>query len=603
MSKLELGNDMPAANKEAWLEAVDAALRGKSIDHLVSTDLGGFTRQPLYTQDTLPATHASPDASGLPGFAPFTRGARPVNNRFLPWHIAQRLTPGRKGSDNAAALTDLTGGVTALLLDFSHQLLGVDALHSLLDGVMLDIAPLSIQPGAHGLAAAQTIIALREKRDIEPQVPGYLNLDPLSASLRYSGAQDIDLAQLVDITKGHDALCWMTASGATWHDMGASLVQELAWVLASLTQYLRQFEAIGVEPAQALPKITITLATDGDFFASLAKIRAARLLFANLAQALGVQAAPQIHVETSRRALSDVDPWVNILRATVSGMAAGIAGVDMMTLAACTATSDHDNELTRRIARNTQVILQEESHIGQVADAAGGSWYVESLTDQLAQQAWATFQQIEAAGGLAASLEKGDIAAAVQQQRADFDRAIDDRSLPLVGVSEFPNLEEAALPMQSPHAPTDDAQNSSGNLGSYRFGTRYEDLRRAAQKSKPKVFMACLGDMASFTPRLNFAANLYAVGGLHAVAGSGGYEASAIVAEFAKSTAKIAVICGTDEDYDAHASELAQALRKAGTVHLALAGKPRENDDVDDYCYAGGPAYGLLNTVHHKLGL
>ena len=109
--------------------------------------------------------------------------------------------------------------------------------------------------------------------------------------------------------------------------------------------------------------------------------------------------------------------------------------------------------------------------------------------------------------------------------------------------------------------------------------------------------------MASFTPRLNFAANLYAVGGLHAVAGSGGYEASAIVAEFAKSTAKIVVICGTDEDYDAHASELAQALRKAGTVHLALAGKPRENDDVDDYCYAGGPAYGLLNTVHHKLGL
>ena len=600
MSKLELGNDMPAANKEAWLEAVDAALRGKSVNHLVSTDLAGFTRQPLYTQDTAPSHHSRQNASGLPGFAPFTRGARVVNNRFLPWHIAQRLTPGRKGSDNAAAITDLTGGVTALLVDFSDQLLGVDALDALLDGVMLDIAPLSIQPGPHGLAAAETILALRETRGLDPQVPGYLNLDPLSASLRYASAQDIDLARLVEITQGHDALCWMTASGATWHDMGASLVQELAWVLSSVTQYLRQFEAIGIDPAVALPKITITLATDGDFFASLSKIRAARLLFANLAAGLGVEAIPQIHVETSRRALSDVDPWVNILRATVSGMAAGIAGVDMMTIAACTATSDNDNELTRRIARNTQIILQEESHIGQVADAAGGSWYVESLTDQLSQQAWAIFQQIEAAGGLAASLEKGDIAAAVNQQRADFDRAIDNRSLPLVGVSEFPNLDEAALPMKASGPAEDEAQTG---LGAYRFGARYEGLRRAAQKSKPKVFLACLGDMASYTPRLNFAANLYAVGGLHAVSGSGGFETGEIVAEFAKSTAKIAVICGSDEDYETHADALAKALREAGTVHLALAGKPRENDDMDDYCYAGGPAYALLAAIHQKLGL
>ena len=600
MSKLELGNDMPAANKEAWLEAVDAALRGKSVDHLVSTDLAGFTRQPLYTQDTAPSHHSRQNASGLPGFAPFTRGARVVNNRFLPWHIAQRLTPGRKGSDNAAAITDLTGGVTALLVDFSDQLLGVDALDALLDGVMLDIAPLSIQPGPHGLAAAETILALRETRGLDPQVPGYLNLDPLSASLRYASAQDIDLARLVEITQGHDALCWMTASGATWHDMGASLVQELAWVLSSVTQYLRQFEAIGIDPAVALPKITITLATDGDFFASLSKIRAARLLFANLAAGLGVEAIPQIHVETSRRALSDVDPWVNILRATVSGMAAGIAGVDMMTIAACTATSDNDNELTRRIARNTQIILQEESHIGQVADAAGGSWYVESLTDQLSQQAWAIFQQIEAAGGLAASLEKGDIAAAVNQQRAYFDRAIDNRSLPLVGVSEFPNLDEAALPMKASGPAQDEAETG---LGAYRFGARYEGLRRAAQKSKPKVFLACLGDMASYTPRLNFAANLYAVGGLHAVSGSGGFETGEIVAEFAKSTAKIAVICGSDEDYETHADALAKALRKAGTVHLALAGKPRENDDMDDYCYAGGPAYALLAAIHQKLGL
>jgi methylmalonyl-CoA mutase len=591
MSTLELGTNMPAANREAWLEAVDAALRGKSLDSLISTDLGGFTRQPLYTQDAM----AQANAAGLPGFAPYTRGARAVNDKFLPWQIAQRLTPGRKGSDQKALMTDLNGGVSAIMLDFSQQLPTLAQLDALLNDVMLDIAPLSANLAAHGMQAAELIVSLREKRGLASEITGFLNLDPLSAHVRYGTARDIDMSRLVSIGQSHDGLRLMTASGATWHDLGASVVQELAWVAASITEYLRQFDAAGLTPEAALPKITINLATDGDFFASLAKIRAARLMFANIAANLGCETAPQIHVETSLRAMSDVDPWVNILRATVSGMAAGIAGVDMMTIAACTATSASDNELTRRIARNTQIILQEESHIGQVADAAGGSWYVESLTQDLAEQAWAVFQRLEADGGLAQALAKGEINQAIVAQRAAYDRAIDNRSLPLVGVSEFPNLDEAPL------AAAVDA--SDGSLDGFRLAARYEALRRAAQASKPKAFMACIGSMASFTPRLNFAANLYAVGGVHAVAGAGGTDVEAIASEFSQSTAKIAVICGSDDDYETLAQPLAAALRKAGVLHLALAGKPRAIDEVEDYCFAGGPAYELLRNIHTKLGL
>ncbi len=590
MSTLELGNNMPAASQEAWLEAVDAALRGKSADSLVSTDLGGFTRQPLYTQNEA----ANTNSASLPGFAPYTRGARAVNDKFLPWHIAQRLTPGRKGSDQKAVMTDLNGGVSAIMLDFSQQLPTLAQLDSLLDGVMLDIAPLTANLAAHGMQAAELIVSLREKRNLSPDTIGFLNLDPLSAHIRYGATRDIDMARLVAIGQAHDGLRLMTASGATWHDLGASVVQELAWVAASITEYLRQFDAAGLAPAQALPKITISLATDGDFFASLAKIRAARLIFANIAANLACTTAPQIHVETSLRALSDVDPWVNILRATVSGMAAGIAGVDMMTIAPCTATSASDNELTRRIARNTNIILQEESHIGQVADAAGGSWYVESLTQDLAEQAWALFQRLESEGGLQQALEKGEINQAIIDQRAAFNKAIDNRDLPLVGVSEFPNLDEAPLPA---------ADKTDGAHEGFRLAARYEDLRRAAQASKPKVFMACIGTMASYTPRLNFAANLYAVGGLHAVAGTGGTDVDAIADAFSKSTAKIAVICGTDDDYETLAQPLAAALRKAGVIHLALAGKPRAIDEIEDYCFAGGPAYDLLRNIHTKLGL
>jgi methylmalonyl-CoA mutase len=592
MSRVELGDAMPPSSEADWLKAVDAALRGKSADTLVSHDLGGFTRQPLYTEN---AQQTGQDDSGLPGFAPFTRGARVLNNQFLPWHIAQRLTPGRKGHDNTAALSDLQGGVSALMIDLSEGLVTCDALDSLLDGVMLDIAPLSLQPGPHAMAAAEVLIELREKRNVDAQTDGYLNLDPLSASLRYGTEDTLDMAALVARTKYQSGLRLLTASGACWHDMGASVVQELAWVTASLTEYLRRFDAAGVAPAQAIGKITLSLASDGDFFASLSKIRAARALFANVAAGLGLDAVPEIHVETSQRDMSNLDPWVNILRATVSSMAAGIAGVDMMSVAPCTATSMSDNELTRRIARNTQIILQEESHIGHVADAAGGSWYVEALTQDLAKQAWAVFQQIEASGGLAAALAKGEMRSDIETQRTAYHQAVDVRVKPLVGVSEFPNIDEAPL--------NERPQSNAQGLGAYRLAEGFEALRVAAQKSKPKVFMACLGETASFTPRLNFAANLYAAGGLHAVNGAGGTDIDAIVQAFSQSNAKIAVICGSDGDYDTHAAALAKALHAAGTQHLALAGKARDIDEIDDYCFAGGAALTLLTRIHEKMGL
>ena len=225
MSTLELGTNMPAASHEAWLDAVDAALRGKSLDSLVSTDLGGFTRQPLYTQEAM----ADDNVSGLPGFVPYTRGARAVNDKFLPWQIAQRLTPGRKGSDQKAVMTDLNGGVSAIMLDFSQQLPTLAQLDKLLNEVMLDIAPLSVNLAAHGMQAAELIISLREHRNLASDVVGFLNLDPLSAHVRYGAAIDLDMSRLIAISQAHQGLRLMTASGATWHDLGASVVQELAW--------------------------------------------------------------------------------------------------------------------------------------------------------------------------------------------------------------------------------------------------------------------------------------------------------------------------------------------------------------------------------------
>ena len=570
MTELKLGNEFGALVEGDWLQAVETALRGKSIDGLNSTDLAGFDRRPLYTEAN---SQTAADQAGLPGFAPFTRGAAPLNNKFLPWHIAQRIIIGRKGADNAAILTDLAGGVSALVLDFSLQKLDSKGLNTLLADVMLGIAPLSL--ASANADTARAVLELLDKRGVG-DVPLYLNLSADDAAL------------MVDLTKARASARLMTSNGAAFHAQGAGVPQELGWMLAELTEGLRALEAAGIDAAQTLPKITLTVAADVDFFATLAKIRAARMLFANIAEAVGApDTPPQIHAETSLRAFSDVDPWVNILRATSAAMGAGIAGVDMLTVAPCSATSPSDNALTRRIARNTQVILQEESHIGHVADAAGGSWYVENLTQQLVESAWTEFQAIEAAGGLSAAADY--INAALAEARATFDVAVDNRAMPLVGVSEFPNLDEAPL--------------ATGGDNGYRLSAAYEQLRHAAQMAKPKVFLANIGEMTSFTPRANFAANIYAAGGLHAVGGDGGTDAQEIAEAFKKSNAKIAVICASDDDYESHAAEVAAALKKAGATHIALAGKPRDIDEIDAYCFAGCAALSFVQEIHKTLGL
>lgn len=588
MTELKLDAEFAQASQADWLSAVETALKGKSADTLVSNDLAGFTRQPLYNEAS---STTAQDEAGLPGFAPFTRGADAVNNKFLPWHIAQRAVLGRANADNAAIRTDLEGGVSAITLDFSEQTANAAALDKLLDGVMLDIAPLNLVLGKHNMPAAQAVLDLYETRGLAPDCVGFLNADPLAATAQYGKSDEIDYTMLAALATSRPGLRLMTSSGAAYHALGASVPQELGWMLGGLTAYIRAFESAGLDAADALSKITLTLAADVDFFATLAKIRAARLLFANIAEAIGApDVRPQIHAETSLRAFSDIDPWVNILRATAASMGAGIAGIDLMTVAPCTASSATDNQLTRRIARNTQIILQEESHIGRVTDAAGGSWYVEQLTRQLAEAAWAEFQNIEAAGGLEAAIESGAIAAALKAQTDAYQAAVDKRALPLVGVSEFPNIDEA---------PLDAAPNSVG----YRHAQGFEALRQAAQKAKPKVYLACLGEMADFTPRANFATNLYNAGGMSAVLGDGGTDAAAIADGFKKSNAKIAVICGSDTDYDAYADTLAAALADAGATHIALAGKPRDNAQIDDYCFAGCAALSYLTAIHAKLGL
>jgi methylmalonyl-CoA mutase len=592
-----LGPGFTQSTYEDWLIAVEQALKGAKPDSLKSEEPGGLKREPLYFEDP-----SQPSQSGLPGEAPFTRGASKTPDPHRPWHIAQRVQIGRKGSDNNSIINDLRGGVSALLLDLSNDIPDATTLTKLLDGVMLDIAPISLIPGANISASMEALDAVFTNQSISHDRQfGFLNADPIGTSVRADKPCNMDAlaSTLADVFRwGQDRpnMSLVTASSIAIHEAGASPELELASIIASLVEMMRACEISNIDLQLLVKNTTITLSADVDFFATIAKIRAMRLLWSQLLQHCHLTPeAPKLHMETSERCFSNVDPWVNILRASISAMAAGIGGVDVLTVAPCTATSEGDNDLTRRIARNTQIIMQEESHIGTTLDPAGGSWFVETATRELAEQAWAVFQDIEARGGLLAALQDGTIQRQIQTTNEIMRNRYADRDRAMIGVTEFPNLDEAPL--------TPRPSRGSGDYQEIRPAATFEALRSAAEPTKPKVYLANIGATSNFTARANFAANLYAIGGIHSVSGSGGDSVETILDEFKKSGAKIACVCAAEKDYDSLAQPLVDALVHAGAIHVSLAGKPKDITGVDDYAFAGCDALTFAEKIHKTLGL
>ena len=587
-TNLSLGNDFPDADKKDWLKAVEKALRGATYETL-QTRHNGLSREPLYTNETVNLSQA---AYGMPGQAPFLRGSKSLSNSFLPWHIASRFTLGRKGNDNKDVLTDLEGGVSALLLDCRFDTVTPIQLDKLLEGVDINIAPLFLRADNNAINLATHLVS-----KIGNDTAIYLDLDPLgyAAASGLKIDDDVDtifpgMLGLVEQTQSSPNIRLMTASGLTYHNAGADTITELAAIIATATFYMRYLEQSGLDIADIINRLTLTVSADTDFFGSIAKLRALRLLWGNICAALKQDkiVTPFIHAEGSERYFSLADPWVNMLRATMSTLAAGIGGADVVTALPCTSIAESDNLLTRRVARNTQVILQEESHIGQVMDPAGGSWYVETLSESLASKSWSLFQSIEKAGGIASPEGMKIVTTNIEKNRITENKDIAKRKMPVLGAGDFANLEEALLKPRPAYG--------SGALQETRPAEAFEKLRFAAENQKPKIYLAVLGETAEFTARSNFATNLFAAGGIESHLGCGGSDLNAIIDDFTASRFSVAVICGTDAAYENYAETLAQGLAEAGCAHIWLAGK-YESDAINGNIFMGCDTISVLQLT------
>ncbi|RFU84571.1 methylmalonyl-CoA mutase [Streptomyces triticagri] len=593
---LSLATEFPDATREQWRHLVLGVLRksGKEVDEAeaeraLSTPLeDGLHTLPLYTaQDAAPSP-------GLPGFAPFVRGGRPEGNAVSGWDVRQRHAV----PDNATVLADLENGVTSLWLTVGSGGIPVDALDRVLDGVYLDLAPVVLDAGEETEAAARRLLGLYEERGVAPHAArGNLGADPLGHEARTGRSYDwAPVAALArECAERHPGLRALTVDALPYHEAGGSAAEELGCSLATAVACLRELTEHGLTAEQACAQLEFRYAATADQFLTVAKLRAARRLWARVAEVCGAPAAgaQRQHAVTSTVMTTRRDPWVNMLRGTVATLAAGVGGADAVTVLPFDEAIGLPDAFARRIARNTSTILIEESHLARVVDPAGGSWYVERLTDELARAGWEFFQEIERAGGQAAALRSGLVRERIAATWAARSAKLAERREPVTGVSEFPNLAEKPVVREPAPEPP------AGGLPRVRRDEAYEALRArsdahlAATGSRPRVYLAALGPAAAHTARLTFAANLFQAGGIEPVT-EGTYQ---------ESGAREACLCSSDAVYEEQAGAAVRELRDAGAQHVFLAGRPGSYDGVDTYVFAGCDAVAVLTATLDRMGV
>jgi methylmalonyl-CoA mutase len=457
VQELTLGGQFPTATVEQWQALVAKVLARSGIDAPdVATAVATLTSHtadhleiaPLYTADcALPPT-------GLPGAAPFTRG-RAAAGDLTGWDVRARIADPDPELAAEQIIEDLAGGATSLWLGVGTGAIAVAQLPAVLADVLLDVAGVSLDAGAEGTAAAEQLLTMAVSRGFDGHaVSGCLGLDPVGTLARTGDdAAAAELTAAVSRLAPRVALSWpklrtVAVDGLVHHDAGAGDAQELGLALAAGVAALRTLTEAGLDLRGALAALEFRLAATADQFATIAKLRAARRTWARVAQVCGESgpdAGQRQHVVTSWPMTTRHDPWNNMLRATLACFGACVGGADAITVRPFDAALGRSDPLARRIARNTPTLLVEESHCTAVLDPAGGAWYVESLTEAMAQAAWQVFTEVEAAGGIVAALGSGWVADRIGAAREARIAALEAGTESIIGVTTYPITDEKLL--------------------------------------------------------------------------------------------------------------------------------------------------------------
>ena len=676
----------PAAPIDAgklWREAVEAELKGVPFEKkLVTRTFEGIALQPLYfSSDAAAVAHLGV----LPGSGSLVRGAREAAEHGKTWEFCQDIPAETSAEFNARLTTALAGGLNAITLDAARisidsnvtkseasgglPLADSAAFAATLKNVVLTAVPIHLSAGASPLPLAALYLSYAKASGAAwEKLQGSLTADPL-AEWATCGELPVPLETLYDDLAGWTSqatvqsrnLATIGVSGEHWLEAGGNAVQELAFAVAAGVEYLRALQNREVSGEVAASRMRFSFAVGGQFFTEVAKFRAFRLLWSRVLKAFALDPAknwPRVHARTARWDKSTLDPHVNLLRATTEALSAVLGGVDSLSIGTFDEVSGTTNDISLRIARNLHTLLAEEFRLAAPADPAGGSWYVEKLTDELARKAWELFQDVEKRGGYVRAFESGMIQKTIAVSAAEKTDAVSKRRLALVGVNLFPNLKESPLKpaVSAPAVPaamdarkamtlpakwparldaaivavdcgesasrlTRAAYPESGRFSpatkveARRAAEGFEALRSASDASvartgnRPKVFLAKMGAVKQHKPRADFAAGFFAVGGFEAMAKQSFDTAENAALAAVQSGAPIAVLCSTDETYPELAPAFAKAAKAVNpALILVLAGYPTElvvslrSAGFDEFIHVRSDVRSTLENLLNRIG-
>lgn len=436
-----MADAFPIPSPADWRAEAEKALKGRPVEGLVRLDADHLSIRPLYGRANAAEAVFAPRASDADGRA---------------WDLRTTVEGDEAEAVNAAILTDLEGGAASVIVS-GAVLADPEALGRALEGVALELAAVGLDAGLDGPDAADAL-ALAAKG--APRARLMFHLDPLTAFAETGGSpraieEHISLAANTAArhAEAYPDATFFLASGRAAHEAGGSAGQELGFAAASAVAYLNAAVEAGLPIGRALTGAVLGVSVDAEYFDSLARVRALRLIWRSIAAAYGHPTPANIEARSSRRMLAATDPWPNLLRLTAAGFAGAVGGADAVVLDGFSRARGRPDAFARRQARNTQLILMEEAQAGRVADPAAGSWFLDHRTRDLAEAGWAEFQRIAREGGVVASLRGGALQQRIAASRAAGKTALADGAVHLVGVTKFVDADVRPVSVEADAAP------------------------------------------------------------------------------------------------------------------------------------------------------
>lgn len=592
-----LFDQFPPVSTEEWRAKVEADLKGAPFDKkLVWRTNEGFNLQPMYRAEDIADLKTT---DSLPGEYPYVRGTRADND----WLSRQEILGDTPAEANAKALDVLNKGINSL--GFSIKEGNEEELTALLKDITVGAVEINFSCcPKKSLEFAKVLVAYLKANGLEKEFKGSIDFNPYRKALKHGTAFPGDIAEmakeLLETVKDVPGLKVLAVDSVMLSNAGAYIYQELGYALAWGAEWLTMLTEKGVDAAEVASRIKFNMGVSSNYFMELAKFRSARMLWAQIVKQYGVAdeaCKMAVHAVTSRFNQTIYDAYVNLLRSQTECMSAALAGVDSITVTPFDTPYKKPDDFSERIARNQQFLLKEESHLDKVVDPAGGSYYVETLTVAIAEQAWKVFIGVEDGGGFLAQVNDGSIQKAIRETAAKRHTDVARRKEILLGTNQYPNINEMAaekieITSGCGCGCNHGHEENEGDCGlpTARAASDFEALRLAteAASNRPKVFMLTIGNLAMRLARAQFSTNFFGCAGYEIIDNLGFDTVEQGVDEALAKGADVVVLCSSDDEYATLAPEAFKYLN--GRAEFVVAGAPACMEELQ--------AAGIKDYVH-----